>query len=265
MGRIPVDYSGVAESLRYGEVTVPDLAVVLGRVMMSGFRAEGSDAAGSELTEPFLATLPVTGASITVISGTTPVTVSASNATASRIEQLQFELGEGPQWEVARSGRPLMFPDARETSENWPVFGVAVAELPVGAIFCFPMQMGAVTLGVATLYSDTPRALAVDAQTTAHAIASAIAGAAVHEAMLSAGELSDVQTAHDSIFRREVHQATGIMLVQLNTSATVAYSRLRAYAFAKGRTVEAVAHDVVAGTLSFAEPTGDTESGRGSR
>jgi AmiR/NasT family two-component response regulator len=51
--------------------------------------------------------------------------------------------------------------------------------------------------------------------------------------------------------RREVHQATGMILVQLNTSATIAYSRLQAYAFAEGRTVQSVAHDVVARVLTF--------------
>jgi AmiR/NasT family two-component response regulator len=48
-----------------------------------------------------------------------------------------------------------------------------------------------------------------------------------------------------------VHQATGMILVQLDTTATIAYSRLQAYAFAEGRTVLSVARDVVTGTLAF--------------
>jgi hypothetical protein len=55
--------------------------------------------------------------------------------------------------------------------------------------------------------------------------------------------------------RREVHQATGMILVQLDTSATVAYSRLQAYAFANGQSVQAVAHDVVTGKLTFTNTT----------
>ena len=51
--------------------------------------------------------------------------------------------------------------------------------------------------------------------------------------------------------RREVHQATGMILVQLDTTATIAYSRLQAYAFANGRTVQDVARDVVRRHLSF--------------
>ncbi|WP_354576765.1 ANTAR domain-containing protein [Frigoribacterium sp. UYMn621] len=51
--------------------------------------------------------------------------------------------------------------------------------------------------------------------------------------------------------RREAHQATGMILVQLDTTATIAYSRLQAYAFAQGRTVLSVARDVVTRTLTF--------------
>ena len=62
-----------------------------------------------------------------------------------------------------------------------------------------------------------------------------------------------VESAAAPALRREVHQATGIVLVQLDTTATVAYARLQAYAFANGRTVLTVARDVVAGSLTFEE------------
>jgi hypothetical protein len=42
-----------------------------------------------------------------------------------------------------------------------------------------------------------------------------------------------------------------MILVQLDTTATIAYSRLQAYAFAQGRTVLSVARDVVTRTLAF--------------
>jgi AmiR/NasT family two-component response regulator len=55
--------------------------------------------------------------------------------------------------------------------------------------------------------------------------------------------------------RREVHQATGMILAQLNVPATEAFFRLRAHAFATGRTVQDVAHDVVTRILDFRELT----------
>jgi hypothetical protein len=45
-----------------------------------------------------------------------------------------------------------------------------------------------------------------------------------------------------------------MMLVQLDTTATIAYSRLQAYAFAQGRTVASVSHDVITRALNFEDP-----------
>ena len=53
--------------------------------------------------------------------------------------------------------------------------------------------------------------------------------------------------------RREVHQATGMIIAQLDATPTEAFSRLRAYAFASGRSVGDVAADVVHRRLNFAE------------
>lgn len=44
-----------------------------------------------------------------------------------------------------------------------------------------------------------------------------------------------------------------MILVQLDTSATEAFIRLRAHAFATGRSIQDVAHDVVTRVLDFGE------------
>jgi hypothetical protein len=49
----------------------------------------------------------------------------------------------------------------------------------------------------------------------------------------------------------EVHQATGMLTVQLGVSAPVALARLRAYAYARGRALRDVAADIVAHRLRF--------------
>lgn len=131
------------------------------------------------------------------------------------------------------------------------MLGAALSELPVGAIFRVPIQIGAVIVGVATLYRDTPPMLDDQQQATALKAASAIATGAVQQARMSAIDDVAVQPSEAPAFRREVHQPTGIVLVQLNTTATIAYARLQAYAFANRITVHTIARDVVSGTLSF--------------
>lgn len=221
--------------------------------MVANREREPDDAA--DLCRPFLASLPITGACVTVITSTgSQSTLCSSDPIAARIDELQFELGEGPLWAAARSGEPVFVSDVGadvDTHSEWPVFGSALRELAVGAIFSIPMRMGAVTVGVATLYCARPRELDPGQQITALAIASAVASAAVQRAMLSAADEAGAETLITPALRREVHQATGMILVHLNTNATVAYSRLQAYAFASGQTVQAVAHDVVTGKLRF--------------
>ena len=51
--------------------------------------------------------------------------------------------------------------------------------------------------------------------------------------------------------RAEIHQATGMVLVQLGVSAAEALARMRGYAFVHDRLLVDVARDVVARRLGF--------------
>ena len=207
----------------------------------------------TDLCGPFLQTLPVSGASVTVIdAGRALHTVCTSDTTAAQIDDLQFSLGEGPQWVAASAGELVAVPDvASDSHERWPVFGSSIRELEVGALFAVPMIMGAVTVGAVTLHRVLHGDLNGVQRSYALAIASAIASTAVHRAMRAAGDDDGAESRSAPALRREVHQATGMILVQLSTTATVAYSRLQAYAFANERTIQDVARDVVNRTLVF--------------
>jgi GAF domain-containing protein len=209
------------------------------------------------LCRPFLTALPISGASVTIISAAGgQSTLCTSDPVAARLDELQFELGEGPQWLASRSGKSVLIPDINvDEHHEWPVFASAVRELRVAALFSIPINMGAVTLGAATLYRDKPGELNTDQQTSALAIASAIASTAVQHAISSAGDDAPDESVEMPALRREVHQATGMILVQLDTTATIAFSRLQAHAFATGQTVQSVAHDVVIRKLVFDDQT----------
>lgn len=206
------------------------------------------------LWSPFVQLLPITGASVSVVGAPGQSTLGASDATAARVEELQFELGEGPHWEALRSGRPVLVPDLREGDLAWPVFGAAVHELGIGALFAFPLTMGAATVGVVDLYRSSPGALDDRAVATASSLAAAAAGAALRLASRAAAEEAPPQGAMGPELRREVHQATGMVLVQLDVSAGEAFARLQGHAFSTGQTLGAVARDVVARRLRFDDP-----------
>jgi len=219
--------------------------------------AMSPEEARAALWTPFLRRLPVTGASIAVSAPPIQSTIAASDPIAARVDELQFELGEGPHWEALRTGRPVLVPHLGEQEQSWPVFAAAARELRVGALFAIPMTLGAITVGVVDLYRSTEGALDDVEVASARTLAAAMSSAALRLAAQSATvhDLADGDMSPET--RRVVHQATGMVLVQLGVSATEAFARLRAHAFAQGWSLDFVAQEVVARRLSFRDPTED--------
>jgi hypothetical protein len=198
-------------------------------------------------------------------------TLSATDPTAAILEELQFTLGEGACLEAATSGRPVLVSDLHDhpSTTRWPVFAAAVAEqTAVRALFALPLQLGTINVGVIDLYRDTPGPLrghelrdvcaAVDASTLL------LLGAQIRADVAQNGERREDGVRptdgrredrgwEEGLWsdRAEVHQATGMILVQLGIPAQDAFVRLRAYAFAHQRPLSEVARDVVARRLVF--------------
>ena len=201
----------------------------------------------------FIERLPISGASIAVfdVSGRQS-TVWASDETAAQLEDLQFDLGQGPHWEALKSGVPVLISDTRLAfHEEWPLFGAALSQLDVGALYSFPMALGAVTVGVVDLYCHRPLILEQADYVLAIALCGQVAKHAVFDAVR--GATLDGVGAFDRApaMRREVHQATGVVLVQLGSSATEAFFVLRAYAYSNGLSLLALSNDVLAGKVDF--------------
>lgn len=212
---------------------------------------------GDDLCAPFVDLLPVSGASISVFrrSGDS-TTVCASDPLARRLDAMQFGLGEGPRWVVARTGKPTSSADvACETHPEWPVFGAGIAELEVGALFAFPILTGPVLLGVVDLYRRTAGPLDRAATSRALSLARKVAAPAVREALRSAADDESLH-ARSSALRREVHQAVGMVFVQLEVSTAEALALLQAFAFSTNRQLEDIARDVVQRRIDFRDLPG---------
>jgi hypothetical protein len=212
---------------------------------------------GDDLCAPFVELLPVSGASISIFrrSGNS-TTVCTSDPLARRLDAMQFGLGEGPRWVVARTGKPSISADvARESHPDWPVFGAGIAALDVGALFAFPILTGPVLVGVVDLYRRTPGPLGHDATSQALTLARRVAAPAVREALRSAAD-AEAPHAKAPALRREVHQAVGMVFVQLGVTTVEALALLRAYAFSTNRPLEDIARDVVERRMDFRDLPG---------
>jgi len=209
---------------------------------------------GNALCDLYVELVPVSGASITVFRHPgAQSTIGSSDDLSAALDQLQFDLGEGPRWETARTGRASVSLDVRlDAHPEWPLFGAAAAELGVGALFSFPISMGTELFGVADLYRALAGPLGVEATARAVTVSNQVAAPAAQFARRSAAAQSEAADKAPAL-RREVHQATGMILMQLETDALGALALLRAYAFAHERTVDDVARDVVARRLDFGQ------------
>lgn len=205
---------------------------------------------------PFLRLLDISGACLSIAGATGQrEVIAASDEIAERIEELQFELGEGPGFDAMATGMAHQFEPSVGSSGGAPFFDAAVREVAAATIITLPLRVGAMVVGVVTLYREQPGLLTPADMATAAALAHWVAGPAVERALQAAGDESHTPGSRTGTLRREVHQATGMIVVQLDTTAGEAFARLKAYAFAHGRSVHAVAHDVVTRRLSFADPT----------
>lgn len=219
--------------------------------------------------------------------------LATTGAHAQRMEDLQFSLGEGPCVDASRTGRPVLIADLHsEGSHRWPAFTSGATGAGVCAAFTFPLQVGAIRIGVLDLYRTARGPLSNPQVSEALAFADAAVAVLLHlQGRANTEPADDVPDggtrppggrplrADDGglaevVERRAVvHQATGMISVQLDVDLTAALLRLRAHAFATGRPILEVAADVVDrllvfddsddGTTSTSPPDDPTDTGEG--
>ncbi|HEY4409966.1 MAG TPA: GAF and ANTAR domain-containing protein [Acidimicrobiia bacterium] len=194
----------------------------------------------------------MSGAGIMLMAGDVQQgSVCSSNPVSALIEELQYTLGEGPCVDAYHSDRPVLEPDLARADTPWLAFAPAATDAGARAIFGFPLQVGAVRLGALNLYRDRPGPLSDDQFADSLVLASVAARAVLTmQAHAAPGDLA-AELEDGANFRFVVHQASGMVAVQLGVSVGEALARLRAHAFANDRLLAEVAEAVVSRTLSF--------------
>jgi hypothetical protein len=217
---------------------------------------------GSPLTICRLAVqaLDLTGAGISVITASGHRgSICATDDVAAVIEEMQFSLGEGPCVDAFHHG-PVLIGDlndpAQVAASRWPQFAREAAAAGARALFALPLEIGAIRVGALDLYCEHPCVLTDTQLSVALTFADAAAGALLADKFADADAPFDVVAPGSSV-HAEMHQATGMISVQLDVGLDDAFVRLRARAFASERPVDEVARDVVAGRLRFDDEDGD--------
>jgi ANTAR domain len=166
------------------------------------------------------------------------------------LEDLQFDLGEGPCVDSVRARGPVLEADlAGAGFGRWPAYAPAAYQLGARGVFAFPLHVGAVSVGALDIYQDRSLPMLHAAVASALVFADIAMDMLVHgQAEASAGEVeSDLEGL--LALRVEVYQAQGMVMIDLGVTLAEAMALLRAHAFTEGRPLGRVARDVVAGTL----------------
>jgi hypothetical protein len=206
-----------------------------------------------ELCVSCVKVLPVDRAALTIGGeSTTWEPLSATDETAARIEAHQVVTGEGPAVDAAERGGPVLVDDLSSQFDRWPGFTAALGRDAYGAMFAFPLQIGAIAIGVLDLYRNEPVPIEPDELTAMLAVADIVT-----MVLMSRPPPADIDTNTPDAWwtpspaSSEIHQATGMVVAQLSVAPRVAFLRLRAHAFTQDRPLTEVAREVIERRLRF--------------
>ena len=228
-----------------------------------GRYSDGSPVSLAHLCSAAVDCVGVDGVGVTMmLSPTVRDAVHATNRVAGELEEWQLAFGEGPCVDAFAAGGPVLVLDldAPDYSARWPAFTPAALESGARALFALPLQVGAIQLGVLDLYRSLPGPLSPHELADALVFADTASALLLDEAAGTPADTADVAWQRDdpTAHQAQVHQATGLVLVQLGVSADVAFARLRAYAYAEDRRLAEVARAVVERRLRFdPDPSSD--------
>jgi hypothetical protein len=173
--------------------------------------------------------------------------VFATDPLGEELVELQTTSGEGPAVDAAAGLQPVLVPNLarRDSLARWPGYVPDALRAGAKAQFSVPLRIGAVRVGALDLHRREAGELAPDALADAMVCADA-ALAIVLDAQAGAnGEDRFVNQG------AEVHQAAGMVSVQLGVPVGEAMVRLRAHAYAHRERLGEVARAVVQRRLRF--------------
>jgi len=208
--------------------------------------------AADRLCKACVVLFDVDAAAISIVfDGTSKGTLGSSDEPARRYDEVQFILGEGPCLDSVATRGPVFVDDLADPMETrWPAYGRAMLAYEIRGIHAVPVVVAGEYIGALDLFCVQPGPL--DSAVLAGAVSAAeLAGVPLLDLMSSDLRAavddpdSNAWTEFNALSRVEVSQATGMLVAQLGIDPAEALVRLRAHAYATGRTATDVARDIL--------------------
>ncbi|NEB05834.1 ANTAR domain-containing protein [Streptomyces sp. SID13726] len=179
-------------------------------------------------------------AALTLVGATLDqLAVAASDEPARAAQELEFLLGEGPARDATSQIRPVSASGAA-LIDRWPGYGPAVAELGISEVAAVPLSLAGTCVGALAVFDPAPGIIGSQGFTE---VAEALTTSMIlspHDAPVLYGETDP---------RDLVHQAAGMLSVQLGCPVPDALELIKAHAFTEGTSAESVATRITQGTL----------------
>jgi len=197
--------------------------------------------------------LGLAGAAVTLVPTAGAHAVSAASNPATRQhEDEQFGVGEGPTQDVFSSHRPVLVFDLERTGAGrWPGYAPAASAAGVRAIFALPLQVGAVTFGVLTLYGPDPRSFDRREMRTALMFAELATELLMDNSQAEPAIGLDPDHHAAMAIHGHIYQAQGMTMVDLGVPLPEALARMRAHAYATDQDLADLATDIIAGRTTL--------------
>ncbi|MFB4320610.1 ANTAR domain-containing protein [Actinomadura sp. 21ATH] len=199
--------------------------------------------------------LALSGVGVSLVAGDRLEPVQVAGRLGRELLEAELTSGDGPCVEAVATGGPVLVADLAEPvcGRRWPVFTATARAARVRAAFAFPLGSGAARVGVLVLCRDRPGPLGPAQRTDALIFADAVWTLLLND---QAGAAGQPLPAGALALGPQIHQAAGMVSVQLDCAIDQALVRLRAHAFAHDVALTEVARQVVERRIRFTpDPT----------
>lgn len=193
----------------------------VGRVLEFAIKAVGCDHAGV----------------IFVSGGRKVETVAATDPLVARLDQVQLEVGSGPDIDVLQDRYSISVPDTRN-EPRWPEWASAAAEAGVGCMIGTRLYTSGTTIGSLNLYAVEVDKFDVSDREVAHVLAR---HAAI--ALDTARDTENLWRAIDA--RKLIGQAQGILMERYQIDPDRAFEVLRRFSQDRNVKLRLVAQQLV--------------------
>jgi transcriptional regulator with GAF, ATPase, and Fis domain len=226
--------SGDPSAARFAEIarslfTQPTVATTLQRIVdTAALTIDGCDGAG-----------------VLLIIRRRIVAGAWSNELVREIEEMEYEIGEGPCVDAIWKRPTFESSDLRDEMSLWPTFTARALDAGVESMLAFRLFASEETLGALDLYSHRRGAFDESARAfgtvfAAHA-ALALAGAQIH-----ARDLAEADGLQEALVTRDViGQAKGILMATRHVDADAAFDLLRMTSQKRNVKLRALAEQVI--------------------